>query len=86
MPQNKNVTFFFEFAIGFGNLTQGHMDIYILKRALLLWADEKSGKIDLASFVNQFFVLLDRNSNKEAMINDLERRKNSVTKIFWHSC
>ena len=58
------------------------MDIYILKRVLLLWADEKTGKIDLTSFVNQFFVLLDRNSNNDAMINDLAKRKNSVTRIF----
>jgi len=67
---------------GFGNLTQGHMDIYILKRVLLLWADEKTGKIDLTSFVNQFFVLLDRNSNNDAMINDLAKRKNSFVRYF----
>ena len=67
---------------GFGNLTQGHMDIYVLKRALLLWADEGTGQIDLTSFVNYFFVLRDINSNNEAMILDIERRKKLVRKFL----
>lgn len=63
--------------IGFGNLTQGHMDVYVLKNALMLWSDE-SGGINLNSFVEHFFVLLDVNSDSEAMKADLEIRKIKV--------
>ena len=56
------------------------MDIYVLKKALLLWADKETGRINLMSFVDHFFVLLDSNSKNRAMNIDIKRRRDMVTK------
>ena len=49
----------------------------MLKKALMLWADD-SGRIDLVSFVQRFFVLLDIRADKKAMKINLEKRKLEV--------
>ena len=54
------------------------MDIFVLKKTLMLWSDE-NGRIDLNSFVNRFFVLLEKNQDNEAMKTDIEKRKKQVT-------
>eukprot|EP00795_Rhopilema_esculentum_P013699 gene13699-4609_t len=59
---------------GYGNLSQGHMDIYILQKALIKWADAH-GVIPLQSFANFVFVLLDSNAKRAAMVADMKRRK-----------
>eukprot|EP00112_Aurelia_sp_Birch-Aquarium-sp1_P011282 Seg2372.2 transcript_id=Seg2372.2/GoldUCD/mRNA.D3Y31 product="JmjC domain-containing protein 5" protein_id=Seg2372.2/GoldUCD/D3Y31 len=66
---------------GFGNLTQGHMDIYILQKVLLLWADE-NGRISLRSFVDHFFVLMDSSKERPAMVRDIAERKENFLRYL----
>ncbi len=54
------------------------MDIYVLQKALSLWAD-KQGVISLQSFANHFFTLLNYNAERKAMANDLKARKKKVS-------
>ena len=53
------------------------MDIYILQKVLLLWADER-GIISLRSFVDHFFVLMDSSKERPAMVRDIAERKEKV--------
>ena len=63
---------------GHGNLTQGHMDIHIIKRLLLTLAD-KEGKIWLNDFVAKFF---DSESNKRGVMRkDEQDRARKVKNI-----
>eukprot|EP00794_Sanderia_malayensis_P017487 gene17487-19236_t len=66
---------------GFGNMTQGHMDIYILQEVLKHWAN-KDGNISLHSFVEHFFVLMEYNQDNKAMIRDMESRKELFLKYL----
>ena len=54
------------------------MDIYVLQKTLLLWADE-NGIIWLNSFGETFFALMDYNAEIKAMVLDMESRKTQVT-------
>ena len=53
------------------------MDIYILQKALIKWADAH-GVIPLQSFANFVFVLHDRNAKRAAMVADMKKRKKEV--------
>ena len=64
---------------GHGELTQGHMDIHILKRFLLTLSD-REGKIWLEDFVTNYF---NSESNKrDVMRKDEQQRAIKVWDIY----
>lgn len=73
-PMNK-VMVLWQYS-GHGELTQGHMDIHILRRFLLTLSD-REGKIWLNDFVTNYF---DSESNKrDVMRKDEQERARKVT-------
>lgn len=73
-PMNK-VMVLWQYS-GHGKLTQGHMDIHILRRFLLTLSD-REGKIWLNDFVTNYF---DSESNKrDVMRKDEQERARKVT-------
>lgn len=62
---------------GYGDLSQGHMDIYILKRFLLTLADNE-GRIWLKDFVQKYFQSESR--RRDVMRKDEQERVIKVRK------
>ena len=58
---------------GDGSLTQGHMDVYLVQKLLILWADA-SGKIWLQSFVQHFFRTEHSGERSAQLEEDAKRR------------
>ena len=65
---------------GYGNLTQGHMDIHILRRFLLTLADSE-GKIWLDDLVSKYFVS-EHDGKKDVMRRDEQERAREVSLII----
>ena len=61
---------------GHGSLSQGHMDVHILRRFLLTLADSE-GKIRLDNFVKQFFNS-ESDNKREIMKMDEQKRAKAV--------
>ena len=72
------VTVLWQFS-GYGNLTQGHMDIHILKRFLLTLADSE-GKIWLDDFVAKYFNS-ESDAKRDVMRKDEGKRAGQVIEI-----
>ena len=64
---------------GHGSLSQGHMDVHILRRFLLTLADSE-GKIRLDTFVKQFFN--SESDNKREIMKMDEQKRAKVVRIL----
>ena len=61
---------------GYGSLTQGHMDIHIVKRFMLTLADSE-GKIWLSDFVSKYFNS-ESGEKRDVMREDEQKRASEV--------